>query len=353
MSDTGDSTTRIGIDASVTGADSVAGLTSGVAALAQQLVSLSVNATRSYSVQESLNAALDKTKVRTGLISSSLNEYRKNTELTNRVLKETENRLNAVAEAQKKAKLSGSLTPTAQAGYRQTEAHLNSVKSSVNTINSIMKGNAIEQFGNKMRIAGQRSQQSAYYMTAAILPVFLAFKSAFFNYTRLEQEQVRVTKLIGDNFAGMIDGSVKLQKELDKINLGLDKVTSKFGTSRILLQGIAGDFAELGLPSAEAIVRLTEITAAAEKLGNLDISSSQNFIQSLFQNIVRVRRDMAQETGQIFDITDAKTLGTILDQVSGQLAIFNLIENKTALSLKDIADAFPKCLERQHRLVCQ
>jgi phage-related protein len=342
MSDTGDSTTRIGIDASVTGADSVAGLTSGVAALAQQLVSLSANATKSFSVQESLNAALDKTRVRTGLISSSLNEYRKNTELTNRVLKETENRLNAVAEAQKRAKLSGSLTPTAQAGYKQTESHLNSVKSSVNTINSIMKGNAIEQFGNKMRIAGQRSQQSAYYMTAAILPVFLAFKSAFFNYTRLEQEQVRVTKLIGDNFAGMIDGSVMLQKELDKINIGLDKVTSKFGTSRILLQGIAGDFAELGLPSAEAIVRLTEITAAAEKLGNLDISSSQSFIQSLFQNIVRVRRDMAQETGSIFDITDAKTLGTILDEVSGQLAIFNLIENKTALSLKDIADAFPE-----------
>ena len=341
MSDTGDSTTRIGIDASVTGADSVAGLTSGVSSLAQQLVNLSVNATKNFSVQESLNKALEKTRVNTGLVSGALSEYRKNTELTNRLLKETENRLNAVAEAQKKAKLSGGISPAAQAGYKQTESHLNSVKNSMGSLQAIMKGNSIEQFGNRMKAAGQKAQQSAYYMTAATMPMLLAFKAAFFNYTRLEAEQVRLTKLIGDNFSGMADGAKMLQKELALIGVGLDAITNKFGTSRILLQGLAGDFAELGVPT-DAIVRLTEFTAAAEKLGNLDISASQNFIQSLYQNIVRVRRDMAASNGEIFDITDAKTLGTILDEVQGQLALFNQIENKTSLSLKDIADAFPE-----------
>ena len=59
MSDTGDSTTRIGIDASVTGAESVAGLTTNVVALSQQLINLSQSATRSFSIQDSLNKALD------------------------------------------------------------------------------------------------------------------------------------------------------------------------------------------------------------------------------------------------------------------------------------------------------
>jgi hypothetical protein len=87
---------------------------------------------------------------------------------------------------------------------------------------------------------------------------------------------------------------------------------------------------------------LTEFTAAVEKLGNLDITQSQNFIQSIYQNILRVRRDMAAAEGYSLDLSSPKMMGQILSEVQGQLALFNMVENKTTLSLKDLADAFPE-----------
>ena len=341
MSDTGDSTTKIGIDASVTGKGEVAGLTAEVAGLSQHLANLSAAALKNFNTQEQLNKALDTTRRSTGVLSQSFNQYRTNLSLVQKTITETTKRLDALTVAQNRAAAAGAMTPQTLAGYNQTRMHLNAVNDSMGAVTKVMRGNAVEQFGMKMKQAGQTAQRSAYYMTAATMPMLLAFKAAFFNFTKLEQEQVRLRKLIGDNFEGMANGAQLLADELKIIDTALDGITRKFGTSRVLIQSLAGDFAELGVPS-DAVIRLTEFTAAAEKLGNLDISSSQNFIQSLYQNIVRVRRDMAQNAGMTFDITNAKELTSILDEVQGQLALFNLIENKTSLSLKDIADAFPE-----------
>ena len=341
MSDTGDSTTKIGIDASVTGKGEVAGLTAEVAGLSQHLANLSAAALKNFNTQEQLNKALDTTRRSTGVLSQSFNQYRTNLSLVQKTITETTKKLDALTAAQNRAAAAGTMTPQTLAGYNQTRMHLNAVNDSMGAVTKVMRGNAVEQFGMKMKQAGQTAQRSAYYMTAATMPMLLAFKAAFFNFTKLEQEQVRLRKLIGDNFEGMANGAQLLADELKIIDTALDGITRKFGTSRVLIQSLAGDFAELGVPS-DAVIRLTEFTAAAEKLGNLDISSSQNFIQSLYQNVVRVRRDMAQNAGMTFDITNAKELTSILDEVQGQLALFNLIENKTSLSLKDIADAFPE-----------
>ena len=125
MSDTGDSTTRIGIDASVTGAESVAGLTTNVVALSQQLINLSQSATRSFSIQDSLNKALDRTRLSTGLVSNSLAEYRKSQVLTNRVVEQATQQLNALSAAQAKVAASGkAMSPALSASYRQANSHL-------------------------------------------------------------------------------------------------------------------------------------------------------------------------------------------------------------------------------------
>jgi phage-related protein len=342
MSDTGDSTTRIGIDASVTGAESVAGLTTNVVALSQQLINLSQSATRSFSVQDTLNKALDRTRLSTGLVSNSLAEYRKSQVLTNRVVEQATQQLNALTAAQAKVAASGkAMSPALSASYRQANSHLTSVVSSADALNRVLKTNAIEKFGQKLQASGQIAQRTSYYFAAATAPLLMSLRSAFFSYARLDQETRRLTKLIADEFG---TGAEAISKASDKVRIlgfELDKITAKYGTSRVLVQSLAGDFAELGVPDT-AIVRLTEFTAAVEKLGNLDITQSQNFIQSIYQNILRVRRDMAAAEGYSLDLSSPKMMGQILSEVQGQLALFNMVENKTTLSLKDLADAFPE-----------
>jgi len=342
MSDTGDSTTRIGIDASVTGADSVAGLTTNVVALSQQLVNLSQSATRSFSIQDSLNKALDRTRLSTGLVHNALAEYRKSQVLTNRVVEQATQQLNTLSAAQAKVAASGkAMSPALSASYRQANSHLTSVVSSADALNRVLKTNAIEKFGQKLQASGQIAQRTSYYFAAATAPLLMSLRSAFFSYARLDQETRRLTKLIADEFG---TGAEAIEKASDKVRIlgyELDKITAKYGTSRVLVQSLAGDFAELGVPDT-AIARLTEFTAAVEKLGNLDITQSQNFIQSIYQNILRVRRDMAAAEGYSLDLSSPKMMGQILSEVQGQLALFNMVENKTTLSLKDLADAFPE-----------
>jgi TP901 family phage tail tape measure protein len=233
------------------------------------------------------------------------------------------------------------MTPQLAAGFKTQSTYLNQAAGSAGALADALNNPNISQFGARMMKQGQAAQRSAYYMAAATMPLLLGLKSAFFSMIKLETETVRLKKLIGDAFSGSADAVDQTNKAVYDLGLQLDKITEKFGTSRVLIQSLAGDFAELGLPVG-AIARLTEFTAAAEKLGNLDISSSQNFIQALYQNIVRVKREAAQGVGLKFDLTDPKLLAETLDEIQGQLAIFNLVENKTSLSLKDIADAFPE-----------
>ena len=353
MSDTGDLTARLGIDASVTGADSVTGLAQNVASLSQQLLQLSQGAIRQASVQDQLSKALDRTKLSTSLARTALHDYRQSAALTNTVIRQTEKHLIALDAAQRKVAASGGMTTAIQKSYAQTNTHLNSMIASSSKLEKVMKGNAIESYGNKISKAGIAAQRSSYYMAAAVTaPILQAFRTAFFNYTKLEREQVRLTKLISDGFGTGAEAIGLARKEMEKMNVPLDKITRTFGVSRILVQGLAGDFAELGVSTAfftnldgevsNAITELVDLTVKLEKLGNLDIGQSQAFIQSVYQNILRVRRDLATQGGYTLDLTDADTMQKIIAELTGQLAIFNLVENKTTLSLKDIADAFPE-----------
>ena len=178
MSDTGDSTTKIGIDASVTGKGEVAGLTAEVAGLSQHLANLSAAALKNFNTQEQLNKALDTTRRSTGVLSQSFNQYRTNLSLVQKTITETTKRLDALTAAQNRAAAAGTMTPQTLAGYNQTRMHLNAVNDSMGAVTKVMRGNAVEQFGMKMKQAGQTAQRSAYYMTAATMPMLLAFKAA-------------------------------------------------------------------------------------------------------------------------------------------------------------------------------
>ena len=342
MSDTGDLTAKIGIDASVTGAESVSALATGVGGLSQTLLQLSQSAVQNTNVQAQLNAALNLTKTNVGTLASSISLYRKEMALSNAMVRQNTASLLALDAAQKRVAASGKMTASLSSSYSQTASHLNAMNSSVGVLNKTMRSNAIESFGRRLQQSGIQSQRVGMQMARNVtLPLIGIFRTAFFSYTRLEREQVRLTKLISDGFGTGEEAIIAARKAVDELNPALDKITRKFGTSRILVQSLAGDFAELGVPT-NAITDLALLTVQLEKLGNLDIGQSQQFIQSIYQNILRVKRDSAEQQGFVFDITNAEQMSDTIEQLRGQLAIFNLMENKTTLSLKDIADAFPE-----------
>lgn len=202
-----------------------------------------------------------------------------------------------------------------------------------NSQSMMAQSNALNSLATKYSYAGNRLSMGL------TLPLVGFFRTAFSNYRRLEVETVRTTKLLGDSYIDAAGQVKKLGKELDDLSL-------KYGVARELVQGLAGDYAELGITDINALAGLTELTAATEKLGNVDITESSNFIKSIYQTINRVKRDEAVKAGRSINFKDpaqeAAFYADSIAQVRGQLALFNLIENKTSLSLQDVAKAFPE-----------
>lgn len=215
---------------------------------------------------------------------------------------------------------------------------------------------ALTNLSNKYSMAGTRIGMSL------TLPIVAFGRSAFSSYKTLEVQTVRTNKLINDSYVSMkdvanlssdlnaklsadgksytlvIDGQIQkvdtLETSMKNLGSQLDQITMKYGISRELIQGLAGDYAEIGINEVSALSRLVDLTALTEKLGNVDISESQNFIKSIFQTVQRVNREL--DPSKVLDYGEA------IDEITGQLAMFNLIENKTSLSLNNIAKGFPE-----------
>jgi phage-related protein len=219
------------------------------------------------------------------------------------------------------------------------------------------QGDALNSLANRYSMAGMRMSM------ALTLPITGFMRSSFSSYKALEKETVRTVKLIGDSYTSaadvtdaagrrvgknaleytkLLDGQIvkvmTLEGAVKKLGKELDGISMKYGISRELVQGLAGDFAEIGIESVEALAGLTDMTAAVEKLGNVDIEQSQEFLKSIFQTVLRMKR----ETGSLEMTNGMIDYGNAIAETRQQLALFNLLENKTQLSLKSTADAFPE-----------
>lgn len=220
------------------------------------------------------------------------------------------------------------------------------------------QSDALNQLANRYSMSGNRMSM------ALTLPIVSFMRSSFANYRRVEVETVRTTKLISDSYTRaadvvsqklgvlsgdnlyytkVVDGTVRkvmtLEGAQNSLGKQLDKISLKYGVARELVQGLAGDYAELGISNVDTLAGLTSLTAEVEKLGNLDVTSSQEFIKSIFQTLMRIKRD----NGSLQVTSDGFIdYGDIIGEVTEQLALFNLIENKTQLSLRDVAKGFPE-----------
>jgi TP901 family phage tail tape measure protein len=135
--------------------------------------------------------------------------------------------------------------------------------------------------------------------------------------------------------------NVQLNKMVDNYNRldqALTKVSTRFGLAKSITVGLAGEFAELGIQSAENISLMTELTAVTEKLGGMDISNAKNLVQALY---FQAQRAM-QQSGQANRMTSVERELAGIKAATTQLNMFNAVENVTALTLKDLGDAFPE-----------
>ena len=338
MSDIGDIriTTSVDTSAATTAAEV---LTRSLLQLTGQINSYSAAAAKASSVHSTLQritkGVSDQQRVLTNLVVA----YGTAQNTTNRIVENANANLKALDATMAKV---GSSSAKMASALKAQQSQFTAITSNVQALNRALTGASIQQWANRSKQALSLANLSLIRTTAQTLAFTRALRTAFFSFADLEQESARVTKLLVDNFGSGEDAIQKARSATVELGKDLDKITRRFGTSRVLVQSLAGDFAELGISDNKAIAGLVELTTTVEKLGNVDITQSQKFIESMLQNILRVKREQAALKGVSLDLTDPKQFDVIIQELKGQLAEFNLVENKTTLSLKDLADAFPE-----------
>ena len=362
MSNIENNTNDLNINTTIDGnaATGTAELSVELVNLTKQLQQLSQAAVKQANVTQSWNQAMGMSKAGVSQYSQQLNssinvitKLSNATRIYKDVLNEAKKSTEGFAQAQSlinsnKGGLDASFVQRYNAGLVQGQSHLSSMTSGSKDLEKAMKRVALIDISKNISRGAQAESNAAYAFTRNFsTPIIGALRESFFSYSKLASESVRTTKLILDNFSNLTEGSEDTSKQMAaaaeftaRLGKELDKVTKSWGTSRVLVQALAGDFAELGISSEYLLADMTRLTVEAEKLGNLDIAQSSSFLTSMYQTILRIRR----ETGKSVNINEptGAVSKDIMEQLTGQLAMFNLIENKTVMSLRNISDAFPE-----------
>jgi hypothetical protein len=201
------------------------------------------------------------------------------------------------------------------------------------TLNRTMRAGAMMNMSKQYNKQATELSYVGQRLTMGLtLPLMAVGRIGFASLKKLDQEMIRTRKLLNDTGT---DANF-LENQMKVLGDRLDKISFKWGVSRELLQGLAGDFAELGISSPDVLANLVQITNEIEKLGNVDMTEANDLTRSIYQNLLKLRRVNDQ------DVTSEAALKTVTSQVRGAIALFNFAENKTSLSLKDIAQAFPE-----------
>jgi TP901 family phage tail tape measure protein len=148
---------------------------------------------------------------------------------------------------------------------------------------------------------------------------------------KMNVDLVGATKEQSKQLQGMVD-------RYDRLDKSLGKISNRFGLAKSLTVGLAGDFAELGIQSEESIVKITELAAVTEKLGGMDIGAAKDLVQSLYFQAQRAMQMSGQSRKMTFEEREIAAIGA----ATSQLNLFNSVENVTALTLRDLGDAFPE-----------
>jgi hypothetical protein len=233
---------------------------------------------------------------------------------------------------------------------RQQEREMKALQSSYNAFSTVrmrtqlallnkdigLVGNSLINFGKNLNYVGRN-------LTFALtIPIMSFVNYGINNLRKLDKEVVRTRKILDDAFATpeALDTFMKdLGDQLDILSFKSTDNYKSLGIARELVQGLAADFAQLGV-QPEQIFSLVRLSAELEKIGDVDITVAKDFVTSAYQQSIRLQTTMASMAGNFIDTATMNERA--IQMITGSLYSLNVIENKTVLSLKNIADAFPE-----------
>jgi len=190
----------------------------------------------------------------------------------------------------------------------------------------------LRKLGTDLRSVSLRAQDTAknlqwvgrQMMVGFGLPVIMGMRRAIQTFYSFEKALVRTSKILG-----------KTGDEMDRVRENTRRVSEELGVSRTIVAGLTADFAQMGaalMGSNDGINNIeqmageyAELTLQLEKVGQVQASVGRDFIA----NIAGLTKAM-------------DPAGDRIDKVRGLLAKLNMMENTTALSMADLAEAFPQ-----------
>lgn len=290
-----------------------------------------------------LNAAVGASGKSLGNYAKSLSQVATNQAVLGSEIAKTEKELQGLGQTYKFA--SGASKSYIQAGIQGLKSYNTELKKiKARALTEDLKSVALEmkRTGKDMQFVGRS------LIIGLTTPLAVGFRQALQNLVAFDRETIRLTKVL-EGVAPTADIALKklngitdpkavqyMVDNYDFLNKKLLETSTRFGVARSLVTGLAADFAELGITNIDNIAAITDLTAATEKLGNMDISNAQDLVQSLYFQAVRV---LAQSQPHL---TAVERERKAIASATVQLNMFNMVENTTALTLKDLGDAFPE-----------
>ena len=176
----------------------------------------------------------------------------------------------------------------------------------------MIKGNLItrtlDNMGKKLINVGKNAQWTGRQMMVGITaPLAAIALQSGKTYLEIAKLDLQIKKLV--------QGEANTPVALKALDEQSRKISTTLATTRSDVKEMQLEFASVGFDS-KTIHDLTQITSEFQKLGNLDASDAIEFVRVLKQQ------------------------GYSIEQVRDTLERLNLMENKTALNMKDVVGSF-------------
>jgi TP901 family phage tail tape measure protein len=178
----------------------------------------------------------------------------------------------------------------------------------------------LKSVGLAIRNSGKNLQFMGRSIMIGMLPFANAIRKASNFAKALEQAEIRFIKIT------QVDTG-KFDELADKF----ERLSNAFGVSRDLITDIATDFALVGMPVSQ-VETLARASNELAILGSIDVGPAKDILTST----VFAMRNMATLRGETLSFNDA------IKQATGQMYLFNIVNNNTAMAIKDMATAIPK-----------
>ena len=225
------------------------------------------------------------------------------------------------AEYKKNAKEMGRNTAEGQ----KMTAQLKAYRSVVRTLPIRKLGSDLKSLSVHMASAAKNAQWVGRQMMVSFgLPIVMVMRRAVQQFYSFEKALVRTQKILA-----------KTEEEMVETKEAIKGISEELGAAKSIVAAITADFAQMGtalLRSAneaqnleKAALEFTKLTFELEKVGQVSADVGRDFIA----NLAGITKSL-------------DPFGNRINIVSGLLAKFNMLENTTALSMADLAEAFPQ-----------